>query len=109
MKKQAVAIESGEITMKISREDVEKVGELARLKLSDEEVSTFTGQMDAILAYVDKLNELDTSGITPTAHAVPLENAFREDEVGESIGADNALAAAPDRVEDFFRVPKVIE
>jgi aspartyl-tRNA(Asn)/glutamyl-tRNA(Gln) amidotransferase subunit C len=95
--------------MKITREDVIKVGELARLKLDDEEVATFTGQMDAILAYVGKLNELDTSGITPTAHAVPLENAFRNDEVRPSIGADSALAAAPDRIEDFFRVPKVIE
>lgn len=95
--------------MKITREDVVKVGELARLKLDDEEVATFTGHMDAILAYVEKLNELDTSGITPTAHAVPLENAFRNDEVRPSIGADSALAAAPDRIEDFFRVPKVIE
>ena len=95
--------------MKITREDVVKVGELARLKLDDQELDTFTGQMDAILAYVEKLNELDTEGIVPTAHAVPLENAFRDDEVRPSIGADNALAAAPDRVEDFFRVPKVIE
>lgn len=95
--------------MKISREDVIKVGELARLKLDDQEVDTFTGQMDAILAYVEKLNELDTEAIVPTAHAVPLENAFRDDEVRPSIGAGNALAAAPDRVEDFFRVPKVIE
>lgn len=95
--------------MKITREDVVKVGELARLKLEDEEVATFTGQMDAILAYVEKLNELDTTGIIPTAHAVPLENAFREDKVRPSIGADSALAAAPDRIGDFFRVPKVIE
>lgn len=95
--------------MKITRDDVLKVGELARLKLDDTEVSTFTGQMDAILSYVDKLNELDTSGILPTAHAVPLENAFRDDAATPSIGAGNALAAAPDRVEDFFRVPKVIE
>jgi aspartyl-tRNA(Asn)/glutamyl-tRNA(Gln) amidotransferase subunit C len=95
--------------MKISREDVEKVGQLARLELSPEEVSTFTGQMDAILSYVEKLNELETSHITPTAHAVPLENAFRADEVRPSIGSGNALSAAPDRVDNFFRVPKVIE
>lgn len=95
--------------MKITRDDVEKVGHLARLELSPDEVATFTGQMDAILSYVDKLNELDTEHIVPTSHAVPLENAFRADEVKPSIGADNALAAAPDRIGDFFRVPKVIE
>ena len=95
--------------MKITREDVVKVGHLARLELAPEEIPTFTGQMEAILSYVDKLNELDTTGITPTAHAVPMENAFRADDVRPSIGAEQALAAAPDRVEDFFRVPKVIE
>jgi len=95
--------------MKISMEDVEKVGQLARLELSKEEVCTFTGQMDSILSYVEKLNELDTSHITPTAHAVPLENAFRPDVTTQSIGTENALSSAPDQVEGFFRVPKVIE
>jgi aspartyl-tRNA(Asn)/glutamyl-tRNA(Gln) amidotransferase subunit C len=95
--------------MKITRAEVEHVARLARLELSDEEKETFTSQMDAILAYVEKLNELDTSGIVPTAHAVPMENAFRDDLVNPSIGVENALANAPDRVEGFFRVPKVIE
>jgi aspartyl-tRNA(Asn)/glutamyl-tRNA(Gln) amidotransferase subunit C len=95
--------------MKITKAEVEHVARLARLELSAEETETFTGQMDAILAYVEKLNGLDTAGIVPTSHAVPMENAFRSDEVLPSIGADNALANAPDRVEDFFRVPKVIE
>jgi len=95
--------------MKITREDVVKVGHLARLELSPDEIGTFTGQMESILSYVDKLNELDTSGILPTAHAVPMENSFREDVVTPSIGAELALAAAPDRADDFFRVPKVIE
>ncbi len=95
--------------MRITQAEVEHVARLARLELSAEEAETFTGQMDAILAYVDKLNELDTTGITPTSHAVPVENAFRADEVRPSIGVDNALANAPDRVEGFFRVPKVIE
>jgi aspartyl-tRNA(Asn)/glutamyl-tRNA(Gln) amidotransferase subunit C len=98
-----------EIDMKITRAEVEHVARLARLELTEEEKDTFTGQMDAILAYVEKLNELDTAGIIPTAHAVPMENAFREDLLVPSIGTDNALANAPDRVEDFFRVPKVIE
>ncbi len=95
--------------MKITREEVEHVAKLARLELSEEEMTTFTGQMDAILAYVDKLKELDTDGVVATAHAVPVENAFREDVVTPSIGADNALANAPTRVADFFLVPKVIE
>ena len=95
--------------MNITRTEVEHVARLARLELTDKEKETFTGQMDAILAYVDKLNELDTSDIVPTAHAVPMENAFRDDESVLSIGIENALANAPDRVESFFRVPKVIE
>lgn len=95
--------------MKITKAEVEHVARLARLELSEQEVETFTGQMDAILAYVGKLNELNTDGIIPTAHAVPMENAFRDDEVTLSIGIDNALANAPDRVDNFFRVPKVIE
>jgi aspartyl-tRNA(Asn)/glutamyl-tRNA(Gln) amidotransferase subunit C len=95
--------------MKITPEEVEHVARLARLALSPDEINTFTGQMDAILAYVETLNQLDTSGIVPTSHAVPVENAFRDDTVRPSIGVENALANAPDRVEDFFRVPKVIE
>ncbi len=95
--------------MKITREQVQHVAKLARLSLSDDEVATFTGQMGDILAYVEKLNELNTDGIVPTSHAVPMENAFRDDVVRPSIGVENALANAPDRIADFFRVPKVIE
>jgi aspartyl-tRNA(Asn)/glutamyl-tRNA(Gln) amidotransferase subunit C len=95
--------------MKITRQEVEHVARLARLELTEQEADTFTGQLDAILSYVDKLKELNTDGIIPTAHAVPMENAFREDLVQPSIGVDNALANAPARAESFFRVPKVIE
>lgn len=95
--------------MKITKEDVEHVALLARLELTEAEAATFTGQMDAILAYVEKLNELDTAGIIPTAHAVPVENAFRADEVRPALGVEQALRNAPDRVGGFFRVPKVIE
>jgi aspartyl-tRNA(Asn)/glutamyl-tRNA(Gln) amidotransferase subunit C len=95
--------------MKITVAEVEHVAKLARLELTEAEKATFTGQMDAILAYVDKLNELNTDGIIPTAHAVPMENAFRNDAAAPSIGIDKALGNAPDRVESFFRVPKVIE
>ncbi len=95
--------------MKITREQIEHVARLARLELTEQEKEMFTGQMDAILAYVDKLNELDTSDIVPTSHAVPMENAFREDVVAESFETDRALLNAPDRADNFFRVPKVIE
>ncbi len=95
--------------MKITIADVEHVARLARLELSDEEKQLFAGQMDAILGYVDKLKELNTDGIQPTSHAVPMENAFREDQTRPSIGTVRALANAPDPVLGFFRVPKVIE
>lgn len=95
--------------MKISVADVEYVAALARLELGNEEKQLFAGQMDAILGYVDKLGQLDTDGIVPTSHAVPMENAFREDRVAPSIGPDRALANAPDRAGSFYRVPKVIE
>ena len=95
--------------MKITIADVEYVARLARLALNTAETELFAGQMDAILGYVDKLNELDTANIRPTSHAVPMENAFREDAVKPSIGAGKALANAPDRADGFYLVPKVIE
>lgn len=95
--------------MKITRAEVEHVARLARLALGEDELESLTGQMDAILGYVDQLNELDTEGIIPTAHAVPMENAFREDAVKPSLGAEAALGNAPDAGAGCFRVPKVIE
>ena len=95
--------------MKITRKEVNHVAKLARLELTEAEKEMFTGQMDAILAYVDKLNELDTEGIIPTSHAVPMENAFREDVLAPAIGLEGALANAPKHAESFFRVPQVIE
>ena len=95
--------------MKISVADVEYVAQLARLELNEEEKMLFAGQIDAILGYVEKLKELNTDAILPTSHAVPMENSFREDQSQPPIGIENALANAPDRVESFYRVPKVIE
>jgi aspartyl-tRNA(Asn)/glutamyl-tRNA(Gln) amidotransferase subunit C len=95
--------------MDISVAKVEHVARLARLELTQEETSLFAGQMGAILGYVEKLKELDTDGILPTSHAVPMENSFRDDAVCPSIGISKALANAPDRAESFYRVPKVIE
>jgi aspartyl-tRNA(Asn)/glutamyl-tRNA(Gln) amidotransferase subunit C len=95
--------------MEITVADVEKVARLARLELNTTEKELFAGQMAAILGYVEKLKELNTDGILPTSHAVPMENAFREDISRPAIGIESALANAPDRVGSFYRVPKVIE
>jgi aspartyl-tRNA(Asn)/glutamyl-tRNA(Gln) amidotransferase subunit C len=95
--------------MKINQQDVEHVARLARLSLNPDDLKTMTGQMDAILGYVDKLNELDTSGIEPMAHAVPMSNAFREDKITEPIGVKQALQNAPQRNDNYFKVPKIIE
>ncbi len=95
--------------MKVARHDIEHVARLARLALDPTELEALTGQMDAILGYVDKLNELNTDGIEPTAHAVPMENAFRADEVKPSIGIERAQQNAPEVDGSCFKVPKVIE
>ena len=95
--------------MKMTVTDVEYVARLARLELSMAEKGLFADQMGAILGYVEKLKELDTDGIVPTSHAVPMENSFREDVACSPIGLEKALANAPDRAGSFFAVPKVIE
>ncbi|MDK2933193.1 MAG: aspartyl-tRNA(Asn)/glutamyl-tRNA(Gln) amidotransferase subunit [Clostridiales bacterium] len=66
--------------MKITREQVEHVANLARLNLTEEEKERLTSEMESIIAFADKLNELDTSEVEPTAHAIPIQNVFREDE-----------------------------
>jgi aspartyl-tRNA(Asn)/glutamyl-tRNA(Gln) amidotransferase subunit C len=93
----------------ISREDVQHVARLARLHLTDDEVERMRQQLDAILAYIDKLRELDVEGVEPTAHAVPLVNVMRDDHVAACLSQEAALANAPDRAGEFFRVPRIIE
>jgi aspartyl-tRNA(Asn)/glutamyl-tRNA(Gln) amidotransferase subunit C len=95
--------------MKITVNDVEKVAGLARLSFADDEKELFAKQMSGILEYVEKLNELDTSGVEPTSHVLPIKNVFREDVVKPSSSPDEILANAPDRSGDFYRVPKIIE
>lgn len=94
---------------KIDADQVRKVAKLARLALTDAEVEEFTGQLGAILGYVEKMNELDTTGVEPLAHCLPISNVFRADEVRESLGTEKTLANAPDRDGAFFRVPKILE
>jgi aspartyl-tRNA(Asn)/glutamyl-tRNA(Gln) amidotransferase subunit C len=93
----------------ISREEVQHVARLARLHLTDDEAERMREQLDAILAYIDKLRELDVDGVEPTAHAVPLVNVMRDDVLAPCLPQEQALANAPDRAGEFFRVPRIIE
>ena len=95
--------------MKLSTSDVEYVAKLARLEVTEAEKEKFTAQLNDILLYIDKLNELDTQGVAPMTHAIAVTNAFREDKIEESLGTQKALANAPDARGEFFRVPKVID
>ena len=93
---------------KIDSDQVRHIGRLSRVELTEPQVQTFGRQLASILAYFDKLQELDTSGIEPMAHAVEVHNVFGQDVVGESLPAEQALANAPQRDGDLFQVPKVI-
>lgn len=92
----------------ITIKDVEHVALLARLELSAEEKKLYADQLNAILTYVEMLNELDTEDVPPTAHVLPLQNVFREDRVGGNLPPEEVLANAPEREEQFFKVPKII-
>ena len=94
--------------MALTREEVLHVADLARLSLRPEEIEIFTRQLNDILAYVEKLQELDTTGVAPLAHVIPVFNVFREDEVREGLPLDLALENAPAREDDNFLVPRVI-
>jgi len=97
------------MTQKIDEKLVRKVAKLARLDLSEVEVQEFTGQLSAILGYVEKMNELDTAAVEPLAHSLPVSNVFREDLVRESLGTEKVLANAPEQDGQFFRVPKILD
>lgn len=92
----------------ISRADVEHVAWLARLELAEAEVDSFTEQLNDILGHIAMLNELDTADVEPTAHAMPLRNVLRADEVRPSFDRAALLANAPDPVDGQFRVPKIV-
>jgi aspartyl-tRNA(Asn)/glutamyl-tRNA(Gln) amidotransferase subunit C len=94
---------------KISLADVEHVARLARLQLSPDEKERMRRELDGILAYIDKLRALDTSGVAPTSHAIPMTNVMRDDVERPSLPRDEMLANAPDRHHDLFRVPRIIE
>lgn len=92
----------------IDRQQVRYIAHLARLELSGKEEEKFTRQLGEILAWVDKLKELNTSKLPFTSHVLPLTNVFREDELGESLSEKEALLNAPQKKRSHFQVPKVI-
>ena len=94
--------------MAISREEVEKVSLLGRLLLSEEELDKMTTQLGQILQYMHLLAEVDTERVEPMAHALDVSDVFRDDQVRESLNRDEALANAPNRDDECYRVPAVL-
>ena len=95
--------------MKLSHEEVRHIAELAKLGITDEEVEQFSEQLSAILEYAEKLNELDTEAIPPTAQVIELHNVMRDDEPRPSLPTEDVLANAPQREGDRFRVLAILE
>jgi aspartyl-tRNA(Asn)/glutamyl-tRNA(Gln) amidotransferase subunit C len=94
--------------MSLSRQDIEKVALLARLRLSDAEAEKMTGELGKIVAFVDQLGEVNTEGVEPMAHAMELRNVFRDDRVAASLPREEALANAPHHDERGYLVPAVL-
>lgn len=94
--------------MPVSREEVQHVAQLARLDFSEEEEARMADELSQILEYVDKLDELDTSGVAPMSHVLDVSNVFRPDEVKTRIDRGQALEPAPEADDEYFRVPKVV-
>lgn len=95
--------------MSLTAQEVRWVAHLARLQLTDEELETLTRQLSAIVSYVDQLKQVDTDGVEPMAHALAIQNVFREDEAAPSLSTADALANAPARRGDFYSVPAVLD
>ena len=95
--------------MKITTEMVDYISALSRLKLPQEEKEKMTGELEGIIAYMDTLNALDTSGVEPMSHVFPVKNVLREDEVVPSFDRDELLKNAPDGDQEAFLVPKAVE
>ena len=95
--------------MSLSLDDVRKVAKLARLEMSEPDLARMQQQLSAILDYIDQLNQLNTDGVEPLAHPLPVQNVFRPDEPMPSLPVDAALQNAPSRVGDYFGVPAVFD
>ena len=96
------------MTERITTADVQKVAKLARLRLTDDELERFTGQLAAVLEHAADLETLDLAGVEPMAHPVPLTNVLRSDVVGDPLDRDEVLASAPASEDGLFRVPPVL-
>lgn len=94
--------------MSLSRADVEKVSLLARLRLTDDELDTMTTQLGRVVGYVEQLREVNTDSVEPMAHALDMHNVFRDDVLRASLPRDEALASAPKRDSECYRVPAVL-
>ena len=94
--------------MSLTRADVEKVSLLGRLLLSEAELDVMTTQLTRVVGYVEQLSEVNTESVQPMAHAVEMHNFFRDDLLGESLPRDAALANAPKRDSECYRVPAVL-
>jgi len=92
-----------------TRDDVAHVAELAHLALSEEEIARLQRELNRILEHFAELQELKTDDVEPMSHAVPMVNVLREDEVKASLSIDAVVGNAPDRAEEFFRVPRIVE
>lgn len=95
--------------MKITRNDVESVALLSRLEIPETEMETYTGHLNVFLEYADVLTNIDTEGVRPTAHVLPVHNVFRKDEVKATLDRELALSNAPQKEDGFFKVPKIVE
>ena len=95
--------------MALTRAEVQEIASLARIRLADDEADRLVTDLGAILGYVEELQAVDTTGVEPMTHAVPMDCPLRADVAGDSLPSAAALAAAPAREDDFFAVPKVIE
>lgn len=95
--------------MRITRADVVHVARLARLDLDDDEIETYTAQLGDILEHAARVEALDTAGVAPTAHPIPLANVLREDRAGPSLDRDAVLSQAPDADNGYFRVPRILD
>lgn len=95
-------------TERISLDEVRHVAKLARLELSEEEIDHLRGELSSLLGHVDKIRLLDTEGVPPTAHPLPLENVLRNDEPGPCLDRDEVLSAAPAVEDHRFAVPPIL-
>jgi aspartyl-tRNA(Asn)/glutamyl-tRNA(Gln) amidotransferase subunit C len=94
--------------MQLSHDEVKRIADLAKLELTDAEIELYAGQLTPILQYFERLQELDTSQIPPTASVLPLKNVFRPDVAAQPLTPEQALANAPDKDENQFRVSAVL-